>query len=277
VQPERCSFQNTKFSRQLQFRIISAFAEKPLPNQGVAPEHTTARPDPFGNPEPDFVIAKTDSHLLQLNKFCALCPQLLLHPNNYAPQAEPLACDDFIAAWDILDRLGASQHISFYNCGDESGSSQPYRHIQIISTPSRDEFVFFPDTSLMRNHMQVEQIPSEPPSTLSVPFFCLVHNVATLNAKQVHVAYQEMLTSCERTLGQNIVAHNLVFTRDWLCVIPRKNSGAKHGPANSMGMMGMIWVATDDERNDWNVLGLSKHIANLGYLPTRSSREIVAS
>jgi hypothetical protein len=66
----------------MQFHLVPAFQQKPLANSSVTP---VAKPDPFGDPGPDFTVAETEHHLLQLNKFCAVRPQLLLHPKMYAP------------------------------------------------------------------------------------------------------------------------------------------------------------------------------------------------
>jgi sulfate adenylyltransferase (ADP) / ATP adenylyltransferase len=254
----------------MQFHLVPAFQQKPLSNNSVTP---VAKPDPFGDPEPDFIVAETEHHLVQLNKFCAVCPQLLLHPKKYAPQAESLDCGDFMAAWDILDRLGETQHVGFYNCGIESGSSQPYRHIQIIPSPSSEEFLFFPDKPAMCNQLAMRKHPSEPPALMAVPFFCLLVGIAGKGVEESYTLYQEMLKTSESTLGQTPVAHNVVFTANWLCVIPRRRARIGRCAANSMGMMGLIWVASEEERDGWNSFGLSKHLSELGY-PPRHNRKV---
>jgi ATP adenylyltransferase len=249
----------------MQFRLVTAFQQKPMPDQSITT--TIAKPGPFGDPEPDFIVAETEHHLVQLNKFCAVCPQLLLHPKKFVPQAESLDFDDFVAAWNILYRLGDTQHIGFYNCGIESGSSQSYRHIQFIPLPCEEDFMFFPDRPVMRNHLVKENQPVEPPVSMAIPFFCLLAGITGEDAEEAFKLYQKMLNSSESTLGQIPVAHNVVFTQNWLCVIPRRQAKIGQCAANSMGMMGMIWVASEEERDEWNSLGLSKHLTELGYPP----------
>jgi ATP adenylyltransferase len=237
----------------------------PMTNDS-GPKDEAARPDPFGSPEPDFVVAETENHLLQLNKFCALRPQLLLHPKEFAPQSGALTGDDVAATWGIFSRLDDTSYVAFYNCGIESGSSQPYRHVQIIETPHPNDFIFFPDK--MRG--QLKDSSSEmmrPAAQLSVPFFCLVASVAGKSPRDIHANYLAMVHSAEGSLGQSVTAHNAVFTRDWFCVIPRRKASEEGCPANSMGMMGMIWVASDVERVKWDVFGLTEHLTTLGFPP----------
>ena len=249
----------------MQFHLVPAFQQKPMSN--ISTTSPNAKPDPFGDPEPEFIVDETEHHFVQLNKFCAVCPQLLIHPKKYAPQAESLDSDDIVAAWDILNRLGETQHVAFYNCGIESGSSQPYRHIQIIPSPNSEEFLLFPDKPAMRNHLEGQNHPTEPPISMSVPFFCLLVGITGKNTEERYALYREMLSTSESTLGQALFAHNVVFTTDWLCVIPRRRASVGKCATNSIGMMGLIWVAFEDERDRWNALGLSKHLAELGYPP----------
>jgi ATP adenylyltransferase/5',5'''-P-1,P-4-tetraphosphate phosphorylase II len=243
----------------MQFHLVPAFKQKPLYNKPITP---AAKPDPFGDPEPDFIVANTEHHILQLNKFCAVCPQLLLHPKKYAPQAESLEHGDFAAACDVLERLGKTQYVAFYNCRIESGSSQAYRHIQIIPRPDPEEFLLFPDkwTGLAKlKH------PCEPPLEMAIPFRCLGVGIVDKSVDEMFTVYSEMLKSLESALGLAPVAHNVIFTSNWLVVIPRRRARVGICAANAMGMIGMIWVASAEEREGWNSLRLSKNLSELGY------------
>jgi ATP adenylyltransferase len=190
---------------------------------------------------------------------------LLVHPKKYAPQAESLTGADFDAAMQTMDRLGKSEWVAFYNCGIESGSSQPYRHVQIIPRPNSEEFLFFPD-----KYAQLASINKSARPTADIPFFCLLVGIAGENADIVYSLYEEMLARSESTLGHALVAHNAVFTTDWLCVIPRRRARIGICAANAMGMMGLIWVANQEERDVWDELGLSRRLSDFGYTPIRS-------
>ncbi|KAF2668076.1 hypothetical protein BT63DRAFT_426905 [Microthyrium microscopicum] len=249
-----------------QFRLIKAFEQKPMPGNDTSDSHA-AKPDPFGKPEKDFIIEDdvNNTHILQLNKFCALRPQMLLHPRKYAPQAEPLELSDFMAAWDVLPRLERNApHVAFYNCGVESGSSQPYRHIQIIEKPLESEFLLFPDNEDMKERLQATLEFIKPPSSLNVPFYCLVLGIAGRPAKEIHSIYQKMIQKVGETIGQ-VTAHNVIFTSDWLCFVPRRKALTEDTPANAMGMMGMVWVSSEEERASWDELGMTGHLKELAF------------
>lgn len=57
------------------------------------------------------------------------------------------------------------------------------------------------------------------------------------------------------------VPHNVVMTREWTVVIPRRAASVGGIGTNAAGMLGMVWVATQAEfqewqrRGPWNVLG----------------------
>jgi ATP adenylyltransferase/5',5'''-P-1,P-4-tetraphosphate phosphorylase II len=106
--------------------------------------------------------------------------------------------EDFWATLRILKNFG-DNYLAFYNWGLAAGSSQPYKHVQIIPKPAASEFTLWPD----------------------------------------------------------------------LCVIPHWESGADGNlGANSMGVMGIIWVVSEDERYAWDRLGHIEYLQRLGY-PSR--------
>ncbi|KIW08397.1 uncharacterized protein PV09_01309 [Verruconis gallopava] len=245
----------------LQFRIVPAIRKKPQLNH--QPDETPATPDPFGNPDPSFVVTQVNGYTVQLNKFCVMRPQLLLHPQTFSSQTTRLSIDDFVASREIMLKLDPIDAIAFYNCCPEAGSSQPYKHVQIMLKPARYEFIMWPDRVAADS---IERLNYCPPVELSVPYLVRFGSIKDMGAQGIFEMYQHLLSILEGILGREIRAHNIVFTADWMCVIPRRQSGADGRPgANSMGMMGVIWVADDAERRSWEDLGLSKYLSELGF------------
>jgi len=251
---------------QFQFRVVPAFNAKPMPSvSGSLIGHKKER-DPFGDPEEDFVLAQIkDTHLLQLNKFCTVRPQFILHTKEFASQNDDLDEADIAAAFDVLEKLGQPQ-VCFYNCGEESGASQQYKHMQLIPKPSGDEFVFFPDKPMLKGLTPGQDIKL-PATALDVPYACLIaypdHKGA---ATEIYAQYQDMLTQLQNHFG-SIVAHNVIMTIDWVCVIPRQHRGQDGVFANSLGMMGMVWVKDAEERAGWEKFGMTEHLSAIGYPP----------
>jgi sulfate adenylyltransferase (ADP) / ATP adenylyltransferase len=258
---------------QLQFRKIPCFDEKPMPEDGKGPKG-----NPFAEAiEEDFVILRTDTHVLQHNKFCVYRPSLILHTKDFAPQADPLDFADFQAACQVLNEL-SQPYIVFYNCGVDSGSSQPHKHMQLIPKPAKEEFVLFPDLPKSNSDKENTSEPisnrsltiSQPPASSKVPFYCLISYLPTgISPKDVYNIYSEMLKSPHPDYP-DLEAHNMVMTEQWICVIPRRLRLMFGVPANAMGMMGLIWCGTWSERFGWTLMGKTWHLEALGSPPLRN-------
>lgn len=210
------------------------------------------------------VVAERSDYLVQLNKFCILRPQLLLHPREFASQEDRLTEDDFAATLEVMEEF-SSDALAFYNCGRESGSSQPYKHVQIVLKPRPDEFVMWPDRAFVK---KIRTLDNGPPLQFSVPYLARYGFLGEDPQSQIFMLYKDMLADLELSIGAAVQAHNVIFTKDWLCIIPRRTSGGyNEPPANSMGMMGIIWVADEKERRYWGETGLSANLTTLGYPP----------
>ena len=246
----------------MQFTVIKAFSQKPSPNDWSS---TTAKPDPFGHPEKDFVVGEYGDYIVQLNKYCAVRPQLLLHPKEFTSQSDPLTEQDFDALTNILSRLSGEQ-LAFYNCGPKSGSSQPYKHMQIIPKPHVQEFTVFPDEAVFRPLLREQLgVPQRPPQGLNVPFECLVAGVsAEMGPRKLHELYVKALQMLPRSTDCVVKDHNFILTSDWICLISRRSAGTPCA-TNSLGMMGMVWNATEEERKAWTDWGLTVHLATVGF------------
>lgn len=231
-------------------------------------DDTPSKPDPFGKPEPPFIVKEVPGYVLQLNKFCAIRPQLLLHPKTFVPQTDRLTCADFEASLLVLEEFEEDErHVfAFYNCGPEAGSSQPYKHMQIMFKPSPSEFSMWPD------RCELSSDCGAPPPILSVPYLSHVASISGHDASAVYDRYARILADLEHVLDCAVTAHNVVYTRKWLCVIPRRESGPGSKPScNSMGMLGMIWTVSQEERQSWDSFGLADYLSVAGFPPSMGS------
>lgn len=62
----------------------------------------------------------------------------------------------------------------------------------------------------------------------------------------------------------DIKAYNAAFTRDWMCLIPRTHARKDDAGANTAGMLGMVWLRDQAERDTWARLGYSSYLRYLG-------------
>lgn len=58
--------------------------------------------------------------------------------------------------------------------------------------------------------------------------------------------------------------YNVVLADEWMILIPRSHKGHDNVGANGAGMLGMIWLRDQEERDGWEKLGMTKHLAYLG-------------
>lgn len=63
-----------------------------------------------------------------------------------------------------------------------------------------------------------------------------------------------------------MIAYNVVATTKWICLIPRTHKARPDGgaPTNGPGMLGLVWVKNQAERDEWTRLGMTEHLAYLG-------------
>ncbi|KAF4963142.1 hypothetical protein FSARC_8818 [Fusarium sarcochroum] len=217
---------------KLEFRICKSLQKKP-----ILPPDAEARKGlggPFLNPDPDFVIAYVNPHhVLELNMYSVYRPQYVLHTKHFAPQTDDLDITDFAAAWAVMGSLEHKEpQMMIYNCGVNSDIASniagvPYQHF-------------------------VLRLPDDP------------------KPDDLYKEYQRLLMESVKNKGATSFGldYNVAMTKEWLCLIPRRhgrknNAGANAG-ANTAGMLGIIWVASQEERDTWDELGMTRYLTYLG-------------
>ena len=100
-----------------------------------------------------------------------------------------------------------------------------------------------------------------------VPFQHFIFSIPDgAKPEELHQCYQQLLTASINS--ENHVCfgldYNVMMTKDWLCVVPRRLGRKNSIGTNSVGMLGVIWVADQQERDGWIALGLTHHLVDLG-------------
>lgn len=81
---------------------------------------------------------------------------------------------------------------------------------------------------------------------------------------RLHRVYLEHVRSAARSLcisdptkGEvsSVVPHNMILTKDWVMTIPRRAAGVGAATANSAGMLGLIWVPSEEVVKLWEEIG----------------------
>ncbi|RKP28780.1 HIT-like protein, partial [Metschnikowia bicuspidata] len=106
------------------------------------PEKGTVEKNPFAKPEPELTILDAygdeDEFKLVLNKFPVVPHHFMLITKEFKSQNTPLSPNELAATFFILKGLEQENDknwFAFFNCGPESGASQPHKHVQFMTLP----------------------------------------------------------------------------------------------------------------------------------------------
>lgn len=247
--------------QDLQFVVTLAPGLAKKPTQEEAPEqiHRPKDFNPFLDPEPKTTVLADygGEYNILLNKFPIVANHLLLTTKSYKSQSSPLSPNDLIASLNILEKLETSsssneKFLGFYNCGENSGASQPHKHLQFLRYP--DNFTPFPSTIASQDDAFIANANKEPLQSKKLPF---AHYVLPLPREKeklydedyVALAFSSLL---QRTLtvlrdAGKPIAYNVVFTRKWMMLVPRSEPYYKEKLGlNSAAFTGLILAKNDE-------------------------------
>ncbi|KAM0421339.1 hypothetical protein ACHAPT_010870 [Fusarium lateritium] len=257
------------------FQLAPQLNKKPILDAN-APERKSnhVKRNPFANPDPEFTLCHVgSSHTLLLNMYCVYRLSLLLITRQYAPQSDLLDASDLGASWAVLQGLSKAQTeaqlVMFYNCGAESGSSQGHKHMQVMPFPQPEEVGFrpFPEQAKSTNEV-ASGLPGVPHQHFVLR---LPENSTANDVVKAHDILQASHRDFLKAQGHQDLSsppHNILLTSSWICLIPRRHSGAeREALTNAIGMVGIFWVATESEIAQWsNASGsIEGHLRYLGY------------
>jgi ATP adenylyltransferase len=206
-------------------RVASALAVK-----AKAPK---PRADPLGDYEPELYVGEVGpAHYALLNKFPVLPDHLLIVTRAAEPQDQLLGADDFTALASVMAEFDA---LGFYNGGRDAGASQGRKHLQLVPLPLAAEVA--------------SAVPLEPMiRSGALPFRHAFAPLADLG--EMHARYRELLARCGITAladDRQSSPYNLLATRRWMLVVPRRREQAEGISINALGFAGSLFVRSDEE------------------------------
>ncbi|KAK4209131.1 hypothetical protein QBC37DRAFT_475683 [Rhypophila decipiens] len=238
-------------------------------------------------------------HILAFNKFPAARPHfLILTADAYQRQFERLDGNDLWAMWSVMRSLGdgeKARHISFFNCGLESGCSRLHKHMQVFAItsglregeesklwPDVGEGAFFDDVLPFK--VAIARFDEEDSKKMTKDRLLEVYGglvaeaegyLGVCTAKEKNAA--EVVVNGNGTLedqhGRNgepaaAIPHNVVLDERWMVVIPRRSAGWKGADSNAVSMLGMHWVSGQEKIDRWVGLGPTEVMRQVG-VPVR--------
>jgi ATP adenylyltransferase/5',5'''-P-1,P-4-tetraphosphate phosphorylase II len=186
---------------------------------------------------------------------------LLLTLDGHQRQYTPLTNGDFNAAWTVMKAM-STDYVAFFNCGQPAGCSRLHKHLQLMPMPP-GSFAGFLDSK----DKEEPQLPFH--------WFCSrleSEDTAVDNLTEVYNTLLKDATNASQISPEHIdnmpgaaVPHNMIFTRRWMIVIPRRRGKPhKDTGVNALGMLGVIAVATKDELNTWLEMGPTSALREVG-------------
>lgn len=231
--------------------------------------------NPFLPPDPELVIAAlSPTHLAVLNRFPVIRHHLLLVTREYEEQALPIGLADFDALARCLDEIDG---LGFYNSGPEAGASQRHRHLQVVPFP----------VGAGRSPTPIEAPIAavvEDPARGTIPAFPFRHAAAPLPetawqaeapdvrvrraAEAMRLAYRALAARVGLRLpaGRPTEPYNLLATRRWMLLVPRRREGFEGVSINALGFAGSILIRN---KAQWETV---QRVGPLGLL-----RQVAAS
>ncbi|KAI2786073.1 hypothetical protein POX_h09840 [Penicillium oxalicum] len=239
--------------------------------------NTSAEPkakkvDPFENPSPDLLLARfppqDPTHALILNKFPVIPHHFILSTKAWKAQTDILEIADLAATYECLRAWGetptttshsdskskfnsnpdsstrtTNRLFAFFNSGQDSGASQPHRHLQflpveamhqsgteswkplidLVTSQPHPPSSFQSHSSLPFAHFALPLPPNPTPDTLRAIYISLYR--AAVGAVQ-GTDPRDGLPSLP-TQGPSAISYNLAMTMETMMIAPRRAETAR--------------------------------------------------
>lgn len=187
-------------------------------------------------------VAPEDRHVLLFNKFCLVPNHLLVITKEYEKQEAPVRASTFAAIADVIEELDeapAVDWLCFFNCGKASSASQHHKHLQLLPMVEARA----PVEDALPAGLPAGQIGAVPAFGSFRHGFVWLEN----NSEASGVQWKRQYDALMGRLG-NPEAYNLLFTRRWMMVVPRRAAACSDGLSfNSLAYAGLIMVKSEAE------------------------------
>lgn len=287
----------------VEFEITLCPALQKKPQQLLTPDPSIAEPlvadaglalqgdagkkyDPFMPPYSpnmhvgDLQDSDGQEYVVLLNKYSVVPEHFLLITKDFQSQSSPLMPPDLVQTYLLLiaaNKAGKST-LAFYNCGDNSGASQPHKHVQFISVEDGG-----PPIEQLARLVSLDT-PEKPFSLTKLPYanhvFRFPAHLSSYSADKLNsmlsTVFLSLLDLCISTIRHDPEyppgrpSYNVLMTLEHMHLIPRRKdthvlieTGEKLN-VNALGFAGMLLVRSDKESNALKIEGIGKILRSVG-------------
>jgi len=280
---------------EFEIRLCPALQKKPpvkLPvpqaDVGVADTLTTdaVKYDPFMPPYSpnshvgDLQDADGQEYAVLLNKYSVVPKHFLLVTKDFKSQSSPLMPPELVQTYLLLiaaKKVGKNI-LAFYNCGDNSGASQPHKHVQFIPVEEGG-----PPIEQLARSVPLET-PEKPFSLTKLTYANHVYrfpaHLSSYPADKLDsilsTVFLSLLDLCISTIRHypeyppGRPSYNVLMTLEHMHLIPRRKDthvlaeGGQTLNVNALGFAGMLLVKSDEELKALHNESMGKILLSVG-------------
>lgn len=194
--------------------------------------------NPFLPYDPDLLVAVvSDTHVAILNKFPVWRGHFLLITRAFVDQEAPLDLSDIEAC---AMALAGVEGFMFFNSGGVSGASQPHRHLQMIPAFPAPIAALLPADG-------PAWTPRRAPALPFSHVFCRLERDRLTPPRLFEAVQAACAAAGLAPDGGRLPPYNLLMTRDWLMVVPRRIESVEGLSLSGLGYAGHIGLRTPDQ------------------------------
>jgi len=256
-----------------QVRIVSNLARKEEEKKDIAKNHGMLKnkPNPFLPYEDDMFVADiSDTHVCLLNKFNVIDHHLLIVTREFEDQEILLTLQDFEAVWTCMAEFDG---LAFYNGGEVAGASQQQKHLQMIPLPMVENGYRVPVEPLFAAARFEHELGVVPGLPFVHSFTRLAPDLVNQTSKAAEVVFR-LYRNMLQAVGLNrsdasegarqFGPYNLLFTREWMLIVPRSEEFFGTISINALGYAGALLVQDEQQMQmlqEHGGMGVLKHTA----------------
>ncbi|ORX55967.1 ATP adenylyltransferase [Piromyces finnis] len=244
-----------------QIRCLPSLKKKPTQK-----DTSKSKFNPFLPYDENLYIQKTPNNLhnVLLNKFSVIKYHILLTTVDFQSQQDPLNIHDLESMLWTLNSIKKDNYteLAFFNCGTNSGASQPHKHLQILAIDK--DIKDMPPV----NRIIIEEGQTiEKGKIFQISQYKLKHG-CVLFPEDKKITAEDLLNYYNSLL--NIVpsnsSYNFICTTKWMLIVPRsKETYNERISVNSLGFAGMVLVKSMEDSELIKKDGIETILNSLGY------------
>jgi len=248
-----------------QIRCIPSLKKKPtnISNDESVPKKKF---NPFLPYDENLYVQKTPNnhHNVLMNKFSVIKYHILLTTVDFQSQLDPLNIVDLESMWWTLNSIkkGNYKELAFFNCGADSGASQPHKHLQVLVMDKNEEDMPPVNDIIIEEGQNFEKGKIFNISQYKLKHGCILFpDNKTITPEDLLNYYKSLLS-----IVPSGSSYNFLCTTRWMLVVPRsKETYDERVSVNSLGFAGMVLVKAKEDIELIKQVGVETIINSLGY------------